>query len=146
MFFSLKVKINQSMNFLFKFISGLALDPVARMASHWRIPVISSGGPQSQFSNKEIFSTLTRLSFSLTNLGSFVIQIFQQFHWKHMAIILQDKTSSSLIPLIKEAIIDMFDTKTDIEVESHEISRSLAKTNLKNLLIDCAKESRGKQQ
>ncbi|KAH7645122.1 guanylate cyclase c-like protein 2 [Dermatophagoides farinae] len=121
---------------------GLALDPVARMASHWRIPVISSGGPQSQFSNKEIFSTLTRLSFSLTNLGSFVIQIFQQFHWKHMAIILQDKTSSSLIPLIKEAIIDMFDTKTDIEVESHEISRSLAKTNLKNLLIDCAKESR----
>lgn len=113
------------------------------MASHWRIPVISSGGPHVQFSNKEIFSTLTRLSFSLTNLGSFVTQIFEKFQWKHMAIIVQDKISSPLIPLIKEAIIDMFDSKTDIEIETHDISRSLAKTNLKNLLIDCAKESRG---
>nr|XP_027206248.1 atrial natriuretic peptide receptor 1-like [Dermatophagoides pteronyssinus] len=112
------------------------------MASHWRIPVISSGGPHVQFSNKEIFSTLTRLSFSLTNLGSFVTQIFEKFQWKHMAIIVQDKISSPLIPLIKEAIIDMFDSKTDIEIETHDISRSLAKTNLKNLLIDCAKESR----
>ncbi|XP_075678607.1 atrial natriuretic peptide receptor 1-like [Dermatophagoides pteronyssinus] len=112
------------------------------MASHWRIPVISSGGPHVQFSNKEIFSTLTRLSFSLTNLGSFVTQIFEKFQWKHMAIIVQDKISSPLIPLIKKAIIDMFDSKTDIEIETHDISRSLAKTNLKNLLIDCAKESR----
>lgn len=117
---------------------------MARMAAHWKIPVISSGGPHVQFSNKEIFSTLTRLSFSLVNLGSFVRQIFDHFKWKHVAIIVQEKPSSPLIPLIKETIIDMFDSNTDIILESHELSKSLAKTNLKNLLIECAKESRSK--
>lgn len=39
---------------------GLALDPVARMASHWNIPVFTSGGLQAAFSNKDTFSTLTR--------------------------------------------------------------------------------------
>ncbi|RWS28438.1 guanylate cyclase C-like protein 2 [Leptotrombidium deliense] len=38
---------------------GLALDPVARMASHWNIPIFSSGGLYSIFSNKTDFSTLT---------------------------------------------------------------------------------------
>lgn len=117
--------------------SGLALDPVARMAAHWRIPVISSGGPHVQFSNKEIFSTLTRLSFSLTNLGSFVNQTFHLFNWTQVSIIVQEKPSSPLIPLIKETIIDAFDsTENEVMYEMHEISRSLAKTNLKNLLIE----------
>lgn len=125
------------------FLSGLALDPVARMASHWKIPVISSGGPHVQFSNKEIFSTLTRLSFSLTNLGSFVKQIFQTFNWTHISIIMQEKPSSPILPLIKETIVDTFDTQTETVLEMHEISRSLAKINFKNLLVECAKEARG---
>lgn len=113
------------------------------MAAYWAIPVISSGGPHVQFSNKEIFSTLTRLSFSLTNLGSFVKQIFHVFNWTHMSIIVQEKPSSPLIPLIKETIVDAFDsTETEVVLEMHEISRLLAKTNLKNLLIECGKEAR----
>ena len=117
------------------------------MAAHWRIPVISSGGPHVQFSNKEIFSTLTRLSFSLTNLGSFVNQIFRRFNWTHVSIIVQEKPSSPLIPLVKETIVDAFDsTENEVILEMHEISRTLAKTNLKNLLVECAKESRGKWQ
>ena len=124
---------------------GLALDPVARMAAQWKIPVISSGGPHVQFQNKKIFSTLTRLSFSLQNLGSFVREIFRVFNWTHVSLIVQEKPSTPIIPLVKETIKDAFENnETDVLVETHEISRSLAKTNLKNLLMECAKEARSK--
>lgn len=97
-----------------------------------------------QFSDKRIFSTLTRLSFSLTNLGSFVRSIFYLFKWRHVSIIVHEKPSSPLIPLVKETIVDAFDREPEIMMELHEISRSLVKTNIRNLLIDCAKEARGK--
>ena len=44
---------------------SLALDTVARMASYWNIPVFTAGGIGAQFSNKHLYSSLTRLSFSL---------------------------------------------------------------------------------
>ncbi|KAJ6216007.1 hypothetical protein RDWZM_010507 [Blomia tropicalis] len=125
---------------------GLALDPVARMAAHWHIPVISSGGPHVQFQNKEIFTTLTRLSFSLNNLGTFIRKLFQLFEWKHVSMIVQDKSSSPLIPLVKETVVDSFENTEQlldhVSVELHEISRRLQKVNLRSLLMDCAKESR----
>jgi hypothetical protein len=46
---------------------GAALNSVGRMASHWDIPVFTAGGIEDNFSNKNIFRSLTRLSFSLGN-------------------------------------------------------------------------------
>jgi hypothetical protein len=42
-----------------------ALDPVARMASYWNVPVFTAGGIEVGFSRKNIYSSLTRMSFSL---------------------------------------------------------------------------------
>ena len=44
-----------------------ALDPVARLASHWEIPVITAGGIGIEFANKNVFKSLTRIAFSLGN-------------------------------------------------------------------------------
>lgn len=44
-----------------------ALDYVARMAAYWNVPVITAGGIGVEFANKKLYSTLTRLSFSLGN-------------------------------------------------------------------------------
>lgn len=44
---------------------SLALDSVARMASYWNVPVLTAGGIDSKFSNKHLYRTLSRLSFSL---------------------------------------------------------------------------------
>lgn len=49
---------------------SVALDTVARMASYWNIPIFTAGGIGAEFSNKHLYSTLTRLSFSL---GMFLI-------------------------------------------------------------------------
>lgn len=44
---------------------SLALDSVARMASFWNVPILTAGGIDSKFSNKDLYRTLSRLSFSL---------------------------------------------------------------------------------
>jgi atrial natriuretic peptide receptor A len=44
---------------------SVALDTVARMASSWNIPIFTAGGIGAEFSNKALYSSLTRLSFSL---------------------------------------------------------------------------------
>lgn len=44
---------------------SLALDSVARMASYWNVPILTAGGIDSKFSNKRLYRTLSRLSFSL---------------------------------------------------------------------------------
>ena len=44
---------------------SLALDPVARMASYWNVPIFTAGGIGIEFSRKNIYTSLTRMTFSL---------------------------------------------------------------------------------
>ncbi len=44
---------------------SFALDPVARMASYWNVPVFTGGGIGVEFSRKNIYTSLTRMAFSL---------------------------------------------------------------------------------
>jgi len=44
---------------------SLALDPVARMASYWNVPIFTGGGIGVEFSRKNVYSSLTRMAFSL---------------------------------------------------------------------------------
>ena len=44
---------------------SLALDPVARMASYWNVPVFTAGGIGVEFSKKNTYTSLTRMAFSL---------------------------------------------------------------------------------
>ena len=54
---------------------SLALDAVGRMASYWNVPVFTAGGIGAEFSNKALFQTLTRLSFSLGMFVWFLLQL-----------------------------------------------------------------------
>lgn len=44
---------------------GLSLDSVGRMASYWNVPVCTAGGVGVEFGRKNVYSTLTRMAFSL---------------------------------------------------------------------------------
>ncbi|RWS07497.1 guanylate cyclase C-like protein 2 [Dinothrombium tinctorium] len=125
---------------------GLALDPVARMASHWNIPIFSSGGLHSIFSNKIVFSTLTRLSISLNKMGVFVKLVLKYFSWHHIAIITQEK--SQIIPLIRRCLEQTFEQNVDFNVSLtvFEIAPNLHKVNLTKVLIECSKEARGTKE
>lgn len=49
-------------------ICSRAVDPVGRLASFWKVPLITAGGVGVEFSNKDLFKTLTRISFSLGSI------------------------------------------------------------------------------
>ncbi|GFT06654.1 atrial natriuretic peptide receptor 3 [Nephila pilipes] len=52
-----------------------ALDPVSRMASYWDVPIYTAGGVDTLFSLKHIFSTLTRVSFSMDQVTKFMVHV-----------------------------------------------------------------------
>jgi atrial natriuretic peptide receptor A len=44
---------------------SFALDPVARMASFWNVPILTGGGIGVEFSRKNYYTSLTTMVFSL---------------------------------------------------------------------------------
>lgn len=52
-----------------------ALDSVSRMASYWGVPIYTAGGIDALFSMKNIFNTLTRVSFSMDQVSKFMINV-----------------------------------------------------------------------
>ncbi len=62
---------------------SFALDPVARMASYWNVPILTGGGIGVEFSRKNYYTSLTRMAFSLgmsrMNLSLHFKSIFDAF-------------------------------------------------------------------
>ncbi|XP_050514890.1 atrial natriuretic peptide receptor 1 [Diabrotica virgifera virgifera] len=99
-----------------------ALEPVARLASYWNIPIITGMGDQPQsegqisvtsrllrrynaknksntagiLNDKSKYSTLTRMSYCQCRLKKVFESIFKQFEWRHIAIILDRSDLFSL--------------------------------------------------
>ncbi|KAG8179782.1 hypothetical protein JTE90_002822 [Oedothorax gibbosus] len=74
-----------------------ALDSVSRMASYWGVPIYTAGGIDTLFSSKTVFKTLTRVSFSMDQVSKFVINILEEFQWKHIAILVDESETSENI-------------------------------------------------
>nr|BAA07946.1 natriuretic peptide receptor type-D [Anguilla japonica] len=67
-----------------------AAAPVARMASHWNIPVISAGALASGFSYKKEYSHLTRVVPSYLKMAETFSAMFHRFNWKNAFLIYED--------------------------------------------------------
>ncbi|XP_021340700.1 atrial natriuretic peptide receptor 1-like [Mizuhopecten yessoensis] len=64
-----------------------ALDPVARLANYWNIPVITGLGDGGMFKNKTSYPTLTRLAYCQCRLRKVLGSVFEEFHWTDVAIV-----------------------------------------------------------
>ncbi|XP_077485263.1 atrial natriuretic peptide receptor 3-like [Amblyomma americanum] len=76
-----------------------ALDHVGRMAAFWNVAAYTAGGLDDSFTRKGIYSTLTRLSFSLDRIGAFVITILRQFDWHRIAIFVDENSLQDVLTL-----------------------------------------------
>lgn len=83
-----------------------ALDQVARMAGYWNIPIFTAGGFDASFSDKSIYPTLTRLSFSLDRVSHFMTQIFRENDWHHIALIVDESDPNMM--LVRKSLAFMF--------------------------------------
>ncbi|XP_026810639.1 atrial natriuretic peptide receptor 1-like [Rhopalosiphum maidis] len=94
---------------------AFALEPVARLAAFWNIPIITGMGDQPPaegqvsvmsgilgklpkwkndsgiFKDKSEYPTLTRMSYCQRRLRLVFLSIFKKFNWKHVALI-QDRS------------------------------------------------------
>ncbi|PBC26770.1 Atrial natriuretic peptide receptor [Apis cerana cerana] len=67
---------------------AFALEPVARLAAYWNIPIITGMGDQGIFKDKSKYRTLTRMSYCQCRLRLVFSSIFKEFGWSHVALIL----------------------------------------------------------
>lgn len=123
------------------------------MASYWNIPVLTAGGFGSKFANKSIYSTLTRLIFSLDKMSQFIIAILKHFEWQNIALIVN---VNNKLNVDVAASIDSEFTKHNLN--SHFMNRSYEiiwnefhfdgdkndTENFKRMLLSASKRSRGK--
>uniref|UniRef100_A0A096MDR8 Natriuretic peptide receptor 3 n=1 Tax=Poecilia formosa TaxID=48698 RepID=A0A096MDR8_POEFO len=64
---------------------------VVRLASHWKIPVISAGALATAFKNKETeYSHLTRIAPSYVKMAETFKAMFEHFTWKSALLLIED--------------------------------------------------------
>ncbi|XP_067888625.1 atrial natriuretic peptide receptor 3 isoform X2 [Heterodontus francisci] len=69
-------------------VCDYAAAPVARLASHWNIPMVSAGALASGFAHKvPEYTYLTRVSPSYSKMGEMFLAMFQRYRWKRVALL-----------------------------------------------------------
>lgn len=64
------------------------LASVGRFASHWKIPLITAGGPAYGFDKREEYRTIVRSGPSTTKLGDFANVLHTHFNWTSRAVVI----------------------------------------------------------
>ena len=80
----------------------IALDQASRMAAYWDIPIFSAGGWDVSFSDKDLYPTLTRLSYSLDRITDFFFLILKEMDWHHLTLLSDE--SDFTTPLLRQAL------------------------------------------
>jgi hypothetical protein len=62
------------------------------MAASWNIPHITYVGTDESLGDKQEFSTLSRLSFTMNVFALFYIEVFNAFEWTYIANIYDSNT------------------------------------------------------
>lgn len=53
-----------------------AVQLAARMASSWKLPILTYGGTGESSADKTTFTTLSRLSFTMNQFADFYVEVF----------------------------------------------------------------------
>lgn len=85
-----------------------ALESVGRLASHWNVPVCSTGYLPEVVSASMQPQTLIQLSLSVQAVGELLLELCQLYKWRHLVILTDDK--HPLHAAIRDGLIDFFYT------------------------------------
>uniref|UniRef100_A0A672JNU3 Atrial natriuretic peptide receptor 2 n=1 Tax=Salarias fasciatus TaxID=181472 RepID=A0A672JNU3_SALFA len=64
------------------------LASVGRFASHWKLPLITAGGPAYGFDKRDEYRTIVRSGPSTTKLGDFANALHAHFNWTSRAVVI----------------------------------------------------------
>ncbi|RWS11670.1 atrial natriuretic peptide receptor 1-like protein [Dinothrombium tinctorium] len=68
-------------------LCSTALHSIADLASYWKIPLCTGAGQADQFSDREVFSTLIRISPTTSKLSKLFVKIMFHFNWRHVFVL-----------------------------------------------------------
>lgn len=77
-----------------------AVAPVARQAKFWNLPVITPGALSSDFSNRGVYSSLTRIGANTNTLADFITKYFKDLTWNKMLLVYQKFGQGDVIDLL----------------------------------------------
>lgn len=85
-----------------------AIRGVSRLASAWRVPVLTAAGFGLDLNDKSIHRTLVRVAFSLQSAVEFLVKILKSFQWRRVNLIVDesDPNSSALRSSIERHLIE----------------------------------------
>lgn len=90
---------------------------VVRLASHWKIPVISAGALATAFKNKETeYSHLTRIAPSYVKMAETFTAMFEHFTWKSALLLIEDDMKERDCYFTLEGVYHLMDDY-NVEVE-----------------------------
>lgn len=79
-----------------------AIKSVSRLASSWRVPLMTAAGFRAELDDKTAHNTLTRVAFSLRTAVEFLVRILRSFKWRRVNLIVDESDSNSFA--LKESI------------------------------------------
>lgn len=140
----------QSVDAIFGPSCDTALDQVARMAAVWNVPIFTAGGFSTQFGDKQTYSTLTRLSFSIDRVSHFIIQILKENDWHHVSVILDETdppfmASKKSLDIMIEREKSDFASEYEYDIVYYEIKKMNAVNvtlNLQDRVMNASRRSR----
>ena len=123
-----------------------AVAPLARFASYWKIPILTAGGLVQQLNDKGMYTLLTRMVGTYSQLADYMVDILRHFRWYNVGMILHQwknpkkfnsnqwftleatflliqRVWNSRISMEYAKTFDMYDY-TGMELESHLIALS----------------------
>lgn len=76
------------------------------MAAAWNIPMFTTSGAFQSLNDKQIYKTLTRLSYSFIAIAEFYIKVFSHFNWTDVSVLYEREGTRfvKLIYTLNEAI------------------------------------------
>ena len=66
---------------------AVACRPAAELASYWNKPIVTWVGTDPDFNDKTVYTTLGRTLGPFNKMGTFLIDVFNQYNWRKVVII-----------------------------------------------------------
>ena len=88
---------NKSAHIFLGPVDEYAVASIARLSSHWDIPLSTGGGLIKALADKREYSYLTRLMGPYTKLSDFIYQFFNTFGWKKSALLYANNLNENVV-------------------------------------------------
>jgi hypothetical protein len=79
-----------------------AIRDVSRLASQWRVPIMTAAGFGADLGDKSVHKSLVRVAFSLQAAVEFLFKIMKMFHWSRANLVVDESDPNSLA--LKESV------------------------------------------